>query len=174
MNKNILLIFPKLGPYDNIIKDMPLSLIYASRIVEKNGFQVTIIDQRLHSDWRRLVKDELERKPILAGLSVMTGGPIQYALEASKFIKDNSGIPVVWGGIHPTIAPDQTLENSFIDIVVRGDGEFTLHELADTLWHTGDISSIKGISFKRTERSYTQEQGLGLTRQRCLYRITIS
>ena len=51
VNKNrILLIFPKLGSYDRIVKDLPLSLIYAARMVQREGFDVALIDQRLQKD----------------------------------------------------------------------------------------------------------------------------
>lgn len=146
--KYILLIFPKLGPYDNVIRDMPLSLIYASRVARKNGFDIRVIDQRVCGNWQDVLATELKKGPVLAGLSVMTGSPIHYALEISRFIKDNSKVPIVWGGIHPTIMPDQTLENAYIDIIARGDGEFTLYELAEALYNKADISKVKGISFK--------------------------
>jgi radical SAM superfamily enzyme YgiQ (UPF0313 family) len=149
-DKRILLIFPKLGPYDNVIKDLPLSLLYVSRVAQKNGYSISLIDQRLHNnDWQQIIKGELDKGPVLAGISVMTGKPIKYALEVSKFIKKNSRVPVVWGGIHPTIMPDQTLENEYIDIIAKGDGEFTLYELADAMLDGRDISSVKGIGFKK-------------------------
>jgi len=162
VNKNrILLVYPKLGPYDRIVKDMPLSLIYAARIAHKEGFPVNIIDQRLINDWQKVIKEELKKEPILAGLSVMTGKPIEYALEISEFIKNNSHVPIVWGGVHPTIIPGQTLVNKNIDIVVRGDGEITLYELARALSeNNGKLLSIKGISFKDGNRIIHNETRL--------------
>ncbi len=153
MNRRILLIFPKLGSYDHIIKDMPLSLIYAARIAQRDGFAVTIVDQRLTDNWRKIIGEELKKEPVLAGISVMTGRPIGYALEISEFIKEHSSIPVVWGGVHPTILPEQTLANNNIDIIVRGEGEITLWELAKSAYEKDyGISSIKGISFKEGNR----------------------
>ncbi len=156
----ILLIFPRLGPYDQIIRDMPLSLIYAARIAQKEGFAVTIVDQRLVRDWQKVIVEELKKDPVLAGISVMTGKPIKYALEISNFIKKHSDIPVVWGGVHPTILPEQTLEDENIDIVIRGEGEITLHELAKSLSQKNSgLSSIKGISFKENNRIINNEKG---------------
>ncbi len=147
--KGILLIYPRLGPYDRVIKDMPLSLIYASRVAQREGFSITVIDQRLLSDWREVIREELKKNPVLVGLSVMTGKPIKHALEISQFIKDNSSIPVVWGGIHPTIMPEQTLANKNIDIVVKGEGEVALCKIAKSiLGGKNNLSAIQGISFK--------------------------
>lgn len=159
--RGILLIFPKLGSYDHIIKDMPLSLIYAARIAQREGFAVTIVDQRLTDNWQKIISDELKKKPVLAGISVMTGRPIGYALEISEFIKEHSSIPVVWGGVHPTILPEQTLANNNIDIVVRGDGEISLWELAKLACEKdSSLSLIKGISFKEGNRIKHNESRL--------------
>ena len=71
MNKRILLIFPKLGPYDYIIKDMPLSLIYAARIAQKEGFAVTIIDQRLVRDWQKVIALTQQSSKILLARKIL-------------------------------------------------------------------------------------------------------
>ena len=42
----------------------------------------------------------------------------------------NPHLKIVFGGTHPTIMPKQTLENKYVDIVVRGEGEETILELA--------------------------------------------
>lgn len=157
----LLLIYPRLGIYDRVVQDMPLSLIYAARIAQRKGFSVTIIDQRLTPDWQGLIQDELKKAPLLAGISVMTGRPIASALEISKFIKDNSSVPVVWGGIHPTILPEQTLANKYIDIVVRGEGEIVLSRLAEALLRRDNsLAAIPGISFKQNNRIMHNPAGL--------------
>ena len=38
---------------------------------------------------------------------------------------------MVFGGWHPTLLPEQTLREDFVDVVVRGQGEVTLLELAE-------------------------------------------
>ena len=132
-NPRIILIFPKSGMYGKIINDLPLSLIYASSIINNKGIEVTIIDQRVEKSWKQKLLYELQQKPVLAAISVMTGSPIINALEISKIIKKNYNKPVIWGGIHPTILPEQTLANPYIDIVVRGEGEETLLNLTNAL-----------------------------------------
>lgn len=161
VNKNrILLIFPKLGPYDRIVKDLPLSLIYAARMVQREGFEVALIDQRLQKDWQKAVIGELRKCPLLAGISVMTGMPIAYALEISRFIKEHSRVPVVWGGVHPTIMPEQTIADNNIDIIVKGEGEFPLCELTKSFSEgVEDLSWVRGIGFKKDGKIiHTQPQ----------------
>jgi len=44
--------------------------------------------------------------------------------------------------------PEQTVANEFVDIVVRGEGEQTLRELADNIWASKPIDEVNGITFK--------------------------
>lgn len=70
------------------------------------------------------------------------------ALEACrKFRRKYPDVPIVWGGIHASMLPEQTLENSFVDIVVIGEGEATLPELVQTLESGGDLGGVKGIAY---------------------------
>ena len=58
-----------------------------------------------------------------------------------KSKKEFNKIKIVWGGIHSTILPTQTLQNKFIDFVVRGEGEKVYYELVSGK----DISQIKNL-----------------------------
>ena len=102
-----------MGSMDRFIMDPPMSLLYvASKAIQEN-MSVKIIDQRIcYKEWKEAVHEELRERPLLVGISTMTGRPLHYALEISKFIKEHSDVPIVWGGHHPTILPENTLKNS--------------------------------------------------------------
>lgn len=151
---DVIMVYPKAGTYGIIFKDLPLSLICASTILYNKGYEIKIIDQRIDKNWEKNLKKELDKNPLLVATSAMTGQPIKYALEISKFTKENSKIPVVWGGIHPTILPEQTLKNKYIDIIVRGEGEEIFYNLVKSLKNKEDISKIKGISYKKNGKIY--------------------
>ena len=42
-------------------------------------------------------------------------------------------VPIVWGGPHPTTLPEQTLENQYVDYVIRDGGSQPLAELIEYL-----------------------------------------
>ncbi|MCK4917234.1 MAG: B12-binding domain-containing radical SAM protein [Candidatus Omnitrophica bacterium] len=152
---DILLIFPRVGYGDLFIKDPPLALLYASSIAVKDGFTVKIVDQRnCYKNWKQIIEDELKAKPMIAGLSVMTGRPIHYAIEISKFIKQLAPkTAIVWGGHHPTILPENTLDNPFIDFLIRGAGSIPLAALAETLRNSNDaFDDIPGLSYKKNQK----------------------
>lgn len=66
----------------------------------------------------------------LAGIGVMS---IHFsrAVELTRTIHHAAGIPVIWGGIHPILAPEPCLEHA--DYVCTGDGERTVVELMERL-----------------------------------------
>ena len=78
----------------------------------------------------------------------MTGPQIAHGLDASRLVREQGDTPIVWGGIHPTLLPEQTLENENIDIVVQGEGEETFPELVTALEEGRPLSQVKGISYK--------------------------
>lgn len=150
----IVLLYPKTGKYDAFVKDLPLAVLCAGRAVLAAGYEVEIVDQRVDSSWeQRLVEILKHEKPLLVGVSVMTGKPIHYAIELSRLVKRHSDLPVVWGGIHPTILPDSTLKNDFVDFLIRGQGELPLLELARILEEsTTDFTKIPALSYKENGR----------------------
>ena len=127
---------------------LPLALLHAVSLVDKAGYRVRIIDQRVDKEWRETLRKSIGRNTLCLGVSSMTGTQIKGALEASRLFKKHSKAPVVWGGIHPSLAPRQTLKNKHIDIAVIGEGEAVFLELVNALRDNGDLSSIKGIGFK--------------------------
>ena len=146
----VVMVFPRSGGYDHIIKDLPLSLLYAARPLVKDGYRVEIIDQRVEPSWRERLRECLDMGPLYVGVSAMTGRPIKYAIEVSRFVRENSNVPVVWGGIHPTIEPKTTLSCEYVDMLVRGSGEACALRLARAL-ESEDLGSLRhssGICYK--------------------------
>ena len=57
-------------------------------------------------------------------------------------------MPVIWGGPHPSILPEQTLESEYVDIVCIGEGDITFYEIVKALEKGESLSEIKGVAFK--------------------------
>jgi radical SAM superfamily enzyme YgiQ (UPF0313 family) len=80
----------------------------------------------------------------------MTGPQIRHSLDISQFVKSiDPTVKVVWGGVHPSLFPDQTLANDNIDIVVKGEGEITFYELVERLKNNESIEGLPGIIYKK-------------------------
>jgi radical SAM superfamily enzyme YgiQ (UPF0313 family) len=145
--KSVLLIYPKTNPNTKSGR-VPLSLLAIAGPLEKAGYNVKIIDANVEKDYKGKILKYLSQT-LLIGISSMTGYQIHNGLEIAKLIKEyDSSIPVVWGGWHPSIAPNSTILSPFIDIVVRGPGEKTIVEIADNLKNNRSLNGVLGVTYK--------------------------
>lgn len=155
LRKSIVLVQPREGIYNRVLKPwVPLSLLSAVSRVDIKGYPITIIDQRIDKEWDRQLVDALAQEPICVGITSMTGSQILGALEASRLVKKHSKIPVVWGGVHPTLFPAETLHNEFVDIVIRGEGEETFYDLIKRLENKGSLRDLQGVWYKADGRIF--------------------
>jgi anaerobic magnesium-protoporphyrin IX monomethyl ester cyclase len=144
--KRILLIYPQLGP-QALMPQAPLSLLSICPTLEKAGYQPVIVDTRVEPDYEEKIAQCLP-DTLFVGITSMTGLQIEYALRMAALVRKlDPEKPIVWGGIHATILPEQTLADQRVDIVVAGEGEEVVVELADCLASHGDLSTVKGIYF---------------------------
>ncbi|MBI1935282.1 B12-binding domain-containing radical SAM protein [Candidatus Woesearchaeota archaeon] len=149
MSKEILLVQPKAGAWENLGIRPPDGLLTIAAIPSQRGYNVKIVDLRVESDWKSVMKQHLEKSPLFVATSCMTGPQIGYALELSKFVKQHDkNIPVIWGGVHPTFNPHQTLENENIDIVVIDEGDLTFVELIEKIGKGESLKDVLGIGYK--------------------------
>jgi radical SAM superfamily enzyme YgiQ (UPF0313 family) len=85
-------------------------------------------------------------------MTVMLGRSTRQALQASVLVKQTApGVPVVWGGKLPSIAAAETLRESAVDLVVRGDGEATFNSLVRALDAKTAYQHLPGISYREQE-----------------------
>ncbi len=128
---------------------MPSGLLLVGTALHHAGYQVKIIDQSVEKDWKLKFIEALKTNVICVGISSLTGTQILNGLEIAKFVRTtHSSLPIVWGGVHPTLLPEQTLENEFVDIIVRREGEETMLELTNSLKNHKSLAGIQGISYK--------------------------
>ena len=125
-------------------------LMAAINLYEK--YRVVIIDQIVQKDYKSHLLSLLEQEPICIGITAMTGRQIQGGLLASKMAK-GKGCPVVWGGTHPSLLPEQTLSHPLVDYVVQGEAEESFAELVDALAQGKErVNGIAGLWSKDNGR----------------------
>jgi len=156
MMADIVLVQPKAGEFETIGIRPPDSLLTVAAIPVEKGYNVKIVDQRVSKDWRKELKEAM-KDALCVGITAMTGQQIKYALEVSKFVKENSNVPVVWGGVHVSLMPEQSIQNKYIDIIVKGEGDYALYEIADALekqQKSGKdfLKNVRGIYYKKDDQ----------------------
>ena len=155
MKKKVLLIYTELGFNGSYLIQAPISLVYVStKLVRVPGIEIEILDCRIEPDWRKILRNSLLEDNILAvGFFVMSGLQVGKAFEVSGYIKDlNKDLPVIWGGPHPTILPEDVLNYTNIDFCVRGFGVDAFTDLIKKILNQEtDYETIPNLCFKRDE-----------------------
>ena len=124
----------------------PLALEYIAAYVE-DLVEIKILDSKAGNLSFKQVKKEIENyRPDLVGLTVPVTSAIEDVLNYAKIAKEY-GCTTVIGGWHPTLAVEQTLSSPWIDIVVRGEGEFTFRELIIN----GSPEGVNGLSYMKND-----------------------
>lgn len=140
--QEILLVYP--GKFKAPDPQVPLALLYLAASLQQEGFKVRLLDMRL-TDYRQIEVGD----PVFVGISCMSGLQIKYALEFAKKVRQQKpSVPLVWGGVHPTLLPLQTICSDLVDIVVRGEGELIIKDLANALAEDEPLDSVNGITYK--------------------------
>lgn len=141
MKKKILLVYP--GEKESECATFPLSLLYIGSSIKKAGYDIELLDMRV--DDRKIDFSQIS----CVGISSMTGSQIKQGLKFAQNVRAaNRYLPIIWGGVHPTIMPEQTAKDEMIDFVVRNEGEETFVELVRCLANNSTLEKVKGISFK--------------------------
>lgn len=135
----IALIYPGIteGGFNNLLGNegswMNHGLCSLSAAMKNNGHKVSLIDLRALSGWDDFVLSVKDSGADIFGISVMSVD-FNIANQCADIIKKvNSKNPVVFGGAHPSIAPEETLKNENIDYVISGEGEISFLRLVNDI-----------------------------------------
>ncbi len=133
---------------DHSEKILPLGILSVGSALKKKGYEVKLINinERQIDD---TVKKIIELKPDYIGVSTMTGVQTQHSAEFSRKIKKASDTPILWGGIHPSLLPEQCIKEDYIDYVICGEGELTVLEFTEQFFGDKDFSRVLGLSYKK-------------------------
>jgi len=72
-------------------------------------------------------------------------------------VKKEFGIPIILGGPHPTVAPDEAIASELIDMICIGEGEEALLELCEKMEKKEDITTIKNLWVKKDGKIYKND-----------------
>ena len=124
----------------------PWALLYLASVLRERGVEVHILDEAVTPDYAQTLDGLLEQtQPVTVGISSMTGDQIRHGLEFARRVRAKSAAAIVWGGIHPSLLPEQTARHPLVDYAVAGEGEYALAELVDRLAAGKDPAQIPGV-----------------------------
>jgi anaerobic magnesium-protoporphyrin IX monomethyl ester cyclase len=132
----------------------PLGLLCVAAALEHAGFQVAVYDfYRMGGKPRDVVELLKKTNPRIVGISTLTSG-VHMAYRVCRHIKQTSPeLVTVLGGPHATALPEEVAMHPEVDFAVRGEGEQTMVELAETLLRNTNrkFEAINGLAFQRDD-----------------------
>lgn len=132
------------------------AIMILATILHNAGFSVKVIDGRYYrvDDAVNLICSEISDDLAFIGFSVMTV-QVPWAYYVSQAIKSKGcSCQIVWGGVHPTLFPDQTIEDPAVDTVVINEAAATVVSLAEA-YFSGEadaLAAVPGIYYKNGGR----------------------
>jgi len=140
-----------------------IAYLYLASYLHSKGYDSLIIEPHvlLNKKYKYHDIDEYGYKRIIANLAshIRKTSPkivcfnaytheFMEIVDLIKLVKKNSNAKVVVGGYHPSAKPLEFLDYG-ADFSVFGEGEFTLHELVETLYNGNhDFHKIDGLAWK--------------------------
>ena len=148
-SKKVVFFFPAFSSQE---ATAPLGILAVSTPLLRAGYQVRIIDSTITPNFQKRVLEEIEDALCLA-VSLVTGPMIRETVEIARSAKElYPEKPVILGGWHPSLLPDQTLAAEYVDIIVKGQGEDALLEIVQRIEAGESLAGMAGAGYKEDGR----------------------
>ena len=143
--KKIVFFFPAFSSQE---ATAPLGILAISTPLLRAGYDVRIIDSTITPRFQQRAIEELDDALCLA-VSLVTGPMIRETVQIAKAAKKlYPGKPVILGGWHPSLLPDQTLAAEYVDVVVKGQGEDAFLDIVQHIEAGESLKDIPGVGYK--------------------------
>lgn len=124
-------------------------LFVAAYCTQRTNHEISVLDAPLEKvsfdGLERIIREE---EPDIVGISAMSFTLHNCVKTAGIVKKVSSYIPVVFGGIHVTLFPYESIGLANVDYAVAGEGEVALAELLNSLENKDELKSVKGLLYK--------------------------
>lgn len=130
-------------------ENISLGIAYVSACLKARGHSTYLVDYT----WGGRIKDTAlavdKFAPNLVAFSVRTGEFV-FCLKIARILKEQFGreIKIIFGGVHPTVAPEEVIGKDCVDLVCVGEGEGAMVELCQKMEKKERIDHIKNIWVK--------------------------
>jgi radical SAM superfamily enzyme YgiQ (UPF0313 family) len=128
---------------------IPLGIASIAAVLESHNYTVKIVDfNHYKGDYQ---KDLQHWKPKIIGIGGTTSTRKNSFLTAQLSKEVLPDVPVVYGGVHATFTAEDTLTHiPHIDLIVRGEGEYTFLMLCHKFvrGHPVDIFTLDGLCYR--------------------------
>jgi anaerobic magnesium-protoporphyrin IX monomethyl ester cyclase len=126
----------------------PLGILYLAAVLMKEMHVVKIIDPNIDESASTIAAKALAFEPDLIGITATTA-QIESAVEIAASIKENrKSLPIIVGGSHASVCPQNVLLKDPVDYVAIGEGERIIVNFVNALQGKIPMDQVKGIGYK--------------------------
>lgn len=130
---------------DQLIISYGLRLI--SSCLKEAGFEVEVIFARalIGQPFPSKIESQIVKlckNSDLVGISLMSNH-FPHAISLTQKLKKKITAPIIWGGVHPTFCPEESLK--YVDMICVGEGEQPMVALAKKIKERRKYDNIPGI-----------------------------
>jgi radical SAM superfamily enzyme YgiQ (UPF0313 family) len=130
----------------------PIWLSYATGVLDEEDFDIKFIDAPAKGlDLKEVVEIAKEFNPQLIVSDTSTPS-IKNDVKVAEKLKEETDAFVVLVGTHVSALPDEVMKSSKVDGIARKEYDYTLRDLAHTLEKNGDLSKVKGLTFREDKK----------------------
>jgi len=128
----------------------PLGLLYIAAYAQKHtDWDIEILDTQVEElSYEKLEKRVEESNPDLVGIQAMTFTLLDVLKTARLVKKLDKDMPIVLGGSHVHIYPEETINLPEVDYLVLGEGEITFAEFLNNFGDKRKLKGVKGLVFQ--------------------------
>lgn len=132
---------------------VPLTFVYLAGAVREAGFVPVIYDAMTKRHGFKEIEEKIiSENPDYVATTAITSTVVDAleVLRAAKKVRPD--IVTIIGGVHPSFMYEEVLNNTFVDFVVREEGEETIAGLLLALNANRDLAEVKGIAYRIGEQ----------------------
>ncbi len=131
-----------------------LGMRYVSSSLKSAGHEVEMIFMASKRDTAKpdfappVIESLIEhcRDADLVGMGLLTNSFCRACFLTEALRRAGMKVPIIWGGTHATVAPDECLE--YADVVCIGEGEQVMLQLAERMDRGRDPTDLGGLAFR--------------------------
>ncbi|MBR9706088.1 radical SAM protein [Candidatus Pacearchaeota archaeon] len=126
----------------------PIYLAYTAAILEKNNIRVDIIDAVAEEKTLSQITDLIKSKNYDLVVIETSTPSIDFDLKAAEEVKKVSKARIVLIGPHATHFDKELLKHDFVDIIARGEFEYTILDICNK-----KLMEVEGITYKENKET---------------------
>ena len=127
----------------------PSSLLSVAAVLEKEGVEVQLIDMVAeglsYEDTLRRIK---EFSPVMLGFTLATYG-FHSVMDWIKKFKKDTQLPILAGGAHAIIYPDETMTHPDIDYLILGEADYPLPKFINCFKNGLNFDGMKSFGYRK-------------------------